>query len=400
MTGSPRKYPNPMESPGQLLELIRTSDGFTRSDLVEITGLARSTVTQRVDLLLAHDLVHEAGEAPSTGGRPPSIIRFNGEAGVVLVADLGATHARFAVTTLDAAVLAESGIDMLISDGPDVVLDMTLKTFETLLQESGVADSRVRGIGIGVPGPINFAVGRPSDPPIMPGWHDYPIGDRFAERFGVPVLVDNDVNIMALGEFWSTDPRPADMIFIKVGTGIGCGLIVDGHLHRGARGAAGDVGHIRIGDSQANCRCGNTGCLEAIAGGGALAAQLSEAGYDTKNSRDVVNLAGTGNAEAVAALREAGRKIGGMLAGVVNLLNPSVVVIGGDVAQAGQALLAGIREAIYRRSTTLNTSELQIRGSELGDRAGIIGAVALVIERILDPSVVDEAIQTNVGAVA
>jgi predicted NBD/HSP70 family sugar kinase len=389
-----------MESPGQLLELIRTSDGVTRADLIELTGLARSTVAQRIDLLVSHELVHEAGEAPSTGGRPPSIIRFNGDAGVVLVADLGATHARFAVTNLSAHVLAEESMDLLIADGPDRVLDTTMEVFDKLLLQAGRTEADVSGIGIGVPGPIDFSAGRPSDPPIMPGWHDYPIGDRFNQRFGVPVLVDNDVNIMALGEFWMSEPRPSDMVFIKVGTGIGGGIIIDGQLHRGARGAAGDVGHIRIGRSDAACRCGNTGCLEAIAGGGALAAGLAEAGHKTSNSRDVVNLAATGNPDAVVALREAGRAIGGMLAGVVNLLNPSVIVIGGDVSQAGQSLLAGIREAVYRRSTTLNTTDLLIRGSELGDRAGVIGAAVLVIERILDPAVVDSDIQAQMGAVA
>lgn len=400
MTGSPRKYPNPMESPGQLLELIRTTDGVTRADLVEQTGLARSTVGHRIDLLASHNLIEEVGEAPSTGGRPPMVIRFNGDAGVVLVADLGATHARFAVMSLDARVLAETGMDLLIADGPDSVLDTTLEVFSKLLVEADRPDDDVRGVGIGVPGPIDFALGRPSDPPIMPGWHDYPIGDRFRDRFGVPVLVDNDVNIMALGEFWMSDPRPSDMVFIKVGTGIGSGIIIDGHLHRGAKGAAGDVGHIRIGPSDVACRCGNTGCLEAMAGGGALAARLAAEGHSTKNSRDVVTLAATGNAHAVAALRDAGRTIGGMLAGVVNLLNPAVIVVGGDVAQSGQSLLAGIRESVYQRSTTLNTSDLLIRTSDLGDRAGVIGAAVLVIERILDPAVIDEQIQAAVGAVA
>lgn len=389
-----------MESPGQLLELIRTTDGVTRADLVEMTGLARSTVAQRIDLLVAHDLVREAGEAPSTGGRPPSIIRFNADSGVVLVADLGATHARFAVTTLGADVLAETSMDLLIADGPDVVLDTTLSVFEELLEDAGVVNDDVRGVGIGVPGPIDFAAGRPSDPPIMPGWHDYPVGERFEDRYGVPVFVDNDVNIMALGEFWTAEPKPADLLFIKVGTGIGCGIIIDGQLHRGAKGAAGDVGHIRIGSSDVICRCGNTGCLEALAGGGALAAELAAAGYATKNSRDVVDLVAQGEAAAVSVVRDAGRKIGGMLAGVVNLLNPAAIVIGGDMAQAGQALLAGIRESVYQRSTTLNTSELVIRSSELGDRAGVIGAAVLVIERILDPALIDQDIQAQMGAVA
>lgn len=399
MAGSPRRFPNPMESPGQLLELIRASDGLTRTDIADLSGLARSTVTHRIDALIEAGLVVEAGEARSTGGRPPTLLRLNSEAGVVLVADLGATHARFAVTSMDATVLAEMALDLLISDGPEPVLSKTMAVFDELLAGLSKTDSDVRGVGIGVPGPIDFSVGRPSNPPIMPGWHNYPIGERFADRFGVPALVDNDVNLMAIGEFWLSEPRPSSMIVLKVGTGIGSGIIIDGAVHRGARGAAGDVGHIQS-DSAAICRCGNTGCLEAVAGGGALAAQLSEAGHPTTNARDVVVLAGTGNSAVVQAVRDAGRHIGEMLAGAVNLLNPEVIVINGDLVRAGQPLLAGIRETIYRRSTTLTTNDLVIRASDVGDGAGVVGGAVLVIERVLDPAVVDAKLNAMVGAVA
>lgn len=399
MATSLRKFPNPMESPGQLLELVRAADGITRSDLVEMTGLARSTVTQRIDSLIDAGFVVEAGEARSTGGRPPTILRFNSESGVVLVADLGATHARFAVTSLDATVLAESTRDLLIADGPEYVLSTTMRVFDELLGAAGKTDDDVRGVGIGVPGPIDFAAGRPSDPPIMPGWHDYPVGDRFVERFGGPVLVDNDVNIMALGEFWSSSPRPESMIVLKIGTGIGGGIIIDGHVHRGAKGAAGNVGHIQT-DTDEICNCGNVGCLEGVAGGAALAKALRDKGLPASNTRDVAMLAGRGDPDAVQAVRAAGRRIGGMLAGVINLLNPDVIVVNGDLVAAGQPLLAGLRETIYRRSTALTTNDLQVKASDLGDRAGVIGGAVLVIERVVAPAVVDELIQSRVGAVA
>jgi predicted NBD/HSP70 family sugar kinase len=395
-----RNFPNPMESAGQLLELIRHGDGVTRADLVTMTGLARSTITVRVDLLLEDDLVIEAGEARSTGGRPPVILRFNADAGVVLVADLGATHARFAVTNLDADVLAEQSMDLLVSDGPETVLSATQFMFDELLAVAGKTVADVRGVGIGVPGPVDFEHGTLADPPIMPGWNDYPVGARFEHQYGVPVLVDNDVNIMALGEYWDSDAAADDMMFVKVGTGIGSGLILNGHLHRGAKGAAGDIGHIQAGVTDVMCRCGNVGCLEASASGGALATQLADLGHDTRDGRDVVALAATGNTDAAQAIRTAGRTIGDILAGVVNLLNPAEIVIGGDLAQAGQPLLAGIRETVYRRSTTLNTNDLTIRSSELGDRAGVIGAAALVIEHILDPTAIDAAISNKEDAVA
>jgi predicted NBD/HSP70 family sugar kinase len=291
-------------------------------------------------------------------------------------------------------------MELLISDGPEPVLATAQLVFDGLLEAAGRVETDVRGVGIGVPGPVDFSNGRPADPPIMPGWNDFPVGERFAERYGVPVRVDNDVNIMALGEFWSSDAAADDMVFVKVGTGIGSGLIFDGQLHRGANGAAGDIGHIQAGVSDAVCRCGNFGCLEASASGGALARQLSELGRDVEDGRDVVALAASGDSDAVQAIRDAGRTIGDILAGVVNLLNPAEIVIGGDIAQAGQPLLAGIRETIYRRSTTLNTNELTIRISQLGDRAGVIGAAALVIERILDPVAIDAALSEREDAVA
>jgi predicted NBD/HSP70 family sugar kinase len=385
-------------SPGFLLDLIRRRSPVTRAELVSITGLARSTVAQRVDQLISQGLVSEVGEAVSTGGRPPSTLGFNSGAGVVLVADLGATHSRLAVCDLDANPLAEARHDIDIADGPEVVLAWVLDTFEKLTADAGRTAADVRGIGIGVPGPVDFAAGRAVHPPIMPGWDDFPIRDRFVERYGVPVLVDNDVNIMALGEYWDMYPKVDDFMFIKVGTGIGSGLIIGGHLQRGARGAAGDIGHVQAGSADVMCRCGNLDCLEASAGGAAIARDLREQGHDAAGGRDVVALVQAGNHDAIQAVRAAGRLIGSVLAATVNLLNPAVISIGGDVAEAGQQLLAGIREIVYQRSTALSTSELQITIGSLGDRAGIIGAAALVIDHVFDPERVDATlVGSNTG---
>jgi len=383
---------SPSGSPGDLLDLIRRRSPITRAELASITGLARSTISQRIDVLIAEGLVDELGEAISTGGRPPTMLGFNANAGVVLVADLGATHSRLAICDLDANPLAETYCDLAIADGPDPVLDWVLEGFDSLIDEAGRFSGDVRGIGIGVPGPVDFSAGRAVHPPIMPGWDDFPIRDHFVERFGVPVLVDNDVNIMALGEYWVMHPRVDDFVFVKVGTGIGSGLILGGHLQRGARGAAGDIGHVQAGPSDVVCRCGNLGCLEASAGGAALERHLREQGHDAEVSRDVVALVRAGNQDAIQAVREAGRLIGCVLATMVNLLNPAVVSIGGDLAEAGQQLLAGIREIVYQRSTALSTSELRITTGTLGDRAGVIGAAALIIEHVLDPDRVNASL--------
>jgi predicted NBD/HSP70 family sugar kinase len=397
MTRDPGIAAHPL-GPGTLLQLIRDAEGTTRADLSALTGLARSTIAQRLEQLRAQGLLRDVGESDSTGGRPPMILAFNDDAGVVLAADLGATHSRLAITNLGGTVLAEDSGDMPISSGPEDVLDWADERFHRLLGEVGRDDADVRGIGIGVPGPVEHATGRPRNPPIMPGWDGYPVPERFADRYRVPVLVDNDVNIMALGEHWTNWREVDHLLFVKVGTGIGCGVVVDGAINRGADGAAGDIGHIRVaadGAEEIICNCGNVGCLEALAGGAAMARRLTEAGLEAEDSRAVVDLARAGQAPAVQLVRDSGRLIGEVLAAAVNFYNPSVIVIGGDVAQAHEQLLAGVREVVYQRSLPLATRHLRVVRSQLADRAGVIGAAVMVIERILSPAAIDAAIAAS-----
>jgi predicted NBD/HSP70 family sugar kinase len=385
--------------PGALLQLIRAGEGTTRANLATLTGLARSTIAQRLEQLQSVGLLREVGGGQSTGGRPPRLLAFNEDAGVVLGADLGATHARLAITDLGGTVLAEETGEKAIAAGPETVLDWADERFHALLGEIGRRDEDVRGIGIGVPGPVEHASGRPRNPPIMPGWDGYPIPERFADRYGVPVLVDNDVNIMALGEHWTNWSRIEHLLYIKVATGIGCGIVLGGEIHRGAEGAAGDIGHIRVTTDeeaeQVRCSCGNVGCLEAQAGGAAMAARLRAEGLEAEGARAVVDLARAGEPAAVQLVRDSGRLIGEVLAASVNLYNPSVIVIGGDVAYAGEQLLAGIREVVYQRSLPLATRHLRIVPSRLADRAGVIGAAVMMIEHVLSPTAIDAAIAAN-----
>jgi predicted NBD/HSP70 family sugar kinase len=385
---------SPATSAGGLLGLIREGVAVTRADLARQTGLARSTVAQRVDALLALGLVYEAGGGASTGGRPATVLAFNRDAGVVLVADLGATHARLAVSDLAGTPLAERASDLDIAVGPERALDWVAERFAELLREIGRSPADVRGIGVGVPGPVEFASGRPVNPPIMPGWDDFPIPEWFASRYSAPVLVDNDVNIMARGEHRMHWRGTEHLLLVKVGTGIGCGIVADGHIHRGARGAAGDIGHIRATDQDdIVCSCGNLGCLEAVAGGQALAVRLAASGEDATHSRDVVRLVREGHAGAIRMVRDAGRTLGEVLAGTVNFFNPAVIVIGGDIAEAHAQLLAGVREGIFSRSLPLATRDLRIVPCRLGDRAGVIGAAIMVIEHVLAPDAVDQSLQ-------
>jgi predicted NBD/HSP70 family sugar kinase len=390
-TNTPSSLSSPT-SAGALLRLIRAEVAVTRADLARVTGLARSTVAQRVDALLAQGLVYEAGGA-STGGRPPTVLAFNRDAGVVLVADLGATHARVAVSDLAGTPLAERASDLDIALGPEHVLAWVAERFTELLKEIGRSPEDVLGIGIGVPGPVEFASGRPVNPPIMPGWDGFSIPDWFAGRYGAPVLVDNDVNIMARGEHRVHWPDTEHLLLIKVGTGIGCGIVADGHIHRGARGAAGDIGHIRATNREdVVCRCGNLGCLEALAGGQALAQRLADDGEDASHSRDVVRLVHAGHPGAIRMVRDAGRALGEVLAGTVNFFNPAVIVIGGDIAEAHAELLAGVREGIFSRSLPLATRDLRIVPCRLGDRAGVTGAAIMAIEHVLAPEAVDRSL--------
>ncbi|HET6547604.1 MAG TPA: ROK family transcriptional regulator [Solirubrobacter sp.] len=393
LTAGESQDPNSAAGAGRVLSLIRDGEAVTRAELARRTGLARSTVAQRVEALLAHRLVYETAGGVSTGGRPPTVLAFNRAAGVVLVADLGATHSRLAVTDLAGAPLSEHAYDNDVSRAPEEVLGWVHERFLELLEETGRAVGDVRGIGIGVPAPVAFSRGEPVAPPMMPGWDGFSIPEWFGAHYDAPVLVDNDVNIMALGEHWTHWRDTEHLLYVKIGTGIGCGIVSGRRVHRGAEGAAGDIGHVRLpAHDHVLCRCGNAGCLEAVAGGRALADRLREAGLEARTSRDVVALVRAGEPLAMQAVREAGRHLGEVLAACINFFNPGAIVIGGDIAEAHQQLLAGVREVSFGRSLPLATRDLQLGSSQLGDRAGVIGAAIMVIEHVLAPETIDRAI--------
>src|SRR6476469_4725793 len=376
----PQRGPVPDEVLDDLVTVLdesRLGRSRSRSELVQRTGLGRAIVGRRVGELIDRGLVAEGPVGPSTGGRPPRQLAFRATAGHLLVADLGATSIDVALATLDGRILGHHDEPARIEDGPDAELDRVDALFQLLLRSAKDVPGRLWGIGIGVPGPVEFGSGRPISPPIMPGWDGYPIRERFTARYGAPVWVDNDVNLLAMGEWRSGIAAGHDnVVVIKVGTGIGAGIISDGHLQRGAQGSAGDVGHIGVSDDRSIvCRCGNTGCLEALAGGAAIARDGEIAALAGRSVRlravldargavsaeDVARAASFGDPLAVELLQGAGARIGSMLAGVVNFFNPDLIVIGGGVAQSGDVLLASIREAVYGRSLPLATRELAIR---------------------------------------
>ncbi|MFH5824849.1 ROK family protein [Georgenia sp. AZ-5] len=385
--------PPRLSGAGDLFQLLRDGRSWTRSEIAARTGQARSTIAARVDQLVGIGLVEPAGEASSTGGRPPATFRFNPAVRVVLAVDLGAVHARLAVTDLAGTVLAEAGEPLAIADGPDRVLDWVGTAGRGLVESTGRPASDLVAVGVGLPGPVEHSTGRPVNPPIMPGWHGYDVAARLRGAFDAPVLVDNDVNLMALGEHTVVMPGVQDLLFVKVATGIGSGIISDGQLRRGAQGAAGDLGHIKVRQGpQLPCRCGNTGCLEAVASGTAIAAALREKGLDATTSSDVVELVHAGDVTAGRAVRQAGRVIGGVLAGCVNLLNPSVIVVGGSLAAAGEQLIAGIREVVYQDSLPLATQHLRVVVSRTAGRAAVLGASGMATAHVLSPAAIDAVV--------
>ena len=394
---TPRPLDEPDDSLTSILQLIRAGTARTRPQLSQVAGLGRSVVTQRVAALLECGLVEEVGLAASTGGRAPRELRLHAEAGVVLLAALGAVTMAVGIADLDGRLLACTHSPGDVAAGPDSVLATVGAELDRLL--AGLPDAGpVYGVGVGLPGPVEFASGRPVSPPIMPGWDGYDVRGVLGRRFRAPVWVDNDVNLLALGELRAGRALgERDVIYVKVGTGIGSGLVSGGALHRGAHGCAGDIGHVAVAEGRdIVCRCGNVGCLEAVAGGAALARDGELAAREGRSrllaealsSRgrleplDVTAAARSGDSAALELVSRAGRLIGATLATLVNFFDPSLLLLGGAVAQDGDVMLASVRETVYRRSLPLATRDLRIMLSKPSAEAGLLGASAMVTDEL------------------
>ncbi|MCW2808253.1 MAG: hypothetical protein JWQ93_2208 [Marmoricola sp.] len=385
------------ETPTQsrILTYVRDEGPLSRMDLAARLNVSRTTVAAEVGRLVELGLAEDGGPAASRGGRRSTLVDL--DAGLRFVGvQLGATSMRVAMTDGRLGVLARAsspGAD--IRRGPEAVLAEVIVLIRKVLADHGI--ERPAGIGIGVPGPVDFQVGVPVSPPIMPGWDGYPVRDALSREFGSPVLLDNDVNVMALGEQHNGVARSAsDFLFVKIGTGIGCGIVVQRHLYRGADGCAGDIGHIRLDQNGPVCACGNHGCLEAFFGGAALARDATAAARTGRSdvladlleqhgslTSEHVGLAITqGDPASLQLVRDGGRRVGDVLASLVSFFNPGLIVIGGGVAGLGHALLAEIRSVVYRQSLPLATGNMPVVLSELGNDAGVIGAARLISDAV------------------
>ena len=380
----------------ELLEAIRRNrKPISKAELVRKTSLSLATVTEHTDLLLWTQLALEGDKGQSTGGRKPKLLEFNAEAGRIIAVDLESTKVRVAITDLSATILFNSPSTRIdVTDGPTAALEKIKDLSFALMRQNGVERRQIKGIGIGIPGPVTYSLSRPASLSLMPGWDRFPITDFWKQHLNCPCHIDNNVYTMALGEQWvEFMAAPVDLIFLKVGNGIGAGIICEGRVYRGATETAGEVGHTNIGHDIL-CYCGNRGCLEAVAGGRALAARAETLAREGRSPQLGAVLAETGKlllADVVQALddmdpvavelmRESGNAIGTVLAGLVNFFNPSHIVIGGGVSQVNDVLLAAIRQAVYRRSLPIATRNLVIQHSALGADAGIIGAAALTLD--------------------
>jgi predicted NBD/HSP70 family sugar kinase len=379
---------NPV-SAGRLLLLVRRGIATTRRDLIRVTGLSRSTVTQRVDALLAAGLLREsAGEAEGRG-RPAGALAFDEGFGHVLVAGVHRDRVELTAVDLGGRELHRRELAMPVAAGPDPVLSAVETELDAMIAEAGIDRADTVALGVGVPGPVDVAVGRVMQPPVMPGWHDYPVRDRLAAKLGVPVFVENDANLMALGEqrvHWASAPS---LLLVTVGSGIGAGIVIDGRLYRGVDGGAGDIGHIRMHGHDERCACGAVGCLAAVASGDALARRLAALGKDVACVDDVRRLVQEGDPEAISAVRTAGQLAGEVLTTVVSVLNPEILVLAGEMAQTNEYFVTGMRELIYQRSLPRATRSLRVVSTKLGDRAAVVGMTELVVDELFAPDAVD-----------
>ncbi|NSZ60505.1 MULTISPECIES: ROK family transcriptional regulator [Agrobacterium tumefaciens complex] len=372
---------NAIKASAALLSLVGSGRARSRSALTELSGLSRATVHQKLAGLIDAGLIRETEETLPSGGRPTRALDLNRDFAVVLSVDIGEQHIRVAVTDLQPRILTEIAETFDILRGPAVVLNWIEEQFEALLSRIGKTTGDVLGIGIGLPAPVDYANGRIVGPSVMVGWDNFEIRQHLEERFGVPVYAENDVNLLALSDHRQRRTNVSEMVFVKVGTGIGSGIITEGRLYRGAQGAAGDIGHIQFAREPAPlCRCGKIGCVEARAAGWAIARELRKEGIEAHTARDVTRLVELGQPLAIHLVRESGRILGEVMTSLVSILNPQMIVIGGTLAIVNDHLLAGIRELVYKRSLPLATRELELVISPPDPDAGIMGAAILVVE--------------------
>ncbi|WP_217198011.1 ROK family transcriptional regulator [Streptomyces buecherae] len=391
-----------METPGsqsslhranleRVVRAVRMAGSLTQAEIARTTGLSAATVSNIVRELKDGGTVEVT--PTSAGGRRARSVALSGDAGIVVGVDFGHAHLRVAVGNLAHRVLAEETEPLDVDASAAQGMERAEALVGRLIAASGIAPDKVIGVGLGVPGPIDVATGTLGSTAILPGWAGTNPRDDLAARLGVPVYVDNDANLGALGELvWGSGRGVADLAYIKVASGVGAGLVISGQIYRGPGGTAGEIGHITLDESGPVCRCGNRGCLETFTAARYVLPLLhSSHGPDLTMER-MVALAREGDPGCRRVVSDVGRHVGSGVANLCNLLNPSRVVLGGDLAEAGDLVLDPIRDSVARYAIPSAARQLSVLPGALGSRAEVLGALALVLSEMGDSTLLDGAV--------
>ncbi|MFW5886064.1 MAG: ROK family transcriptional regulator [Halanaerobium sp.] len=398
-----------------IFRIIKEIGPLSRTEIVKHTGLSKSTVSVHTRKLLEMGLIKKEKEkngSVGSVGRNRQLLKFAKDNGYIIAIDLGATSLNVGLCNLDAEIIEMKMNDILVNNGPQKIMNKIDRLIAELLETNQLDQKKIFGIGMGVPGPVEFSKGLPVSPPIMPGWHLSPLKKILQEKYNCPAFIDNDVNVMAVGEKHAGLAQDvANFIFIKIGTGIGAGIICENELYRGSKGCAGDIGHIGIEGEEELCPCGNRGCLEIVAAGPAIAKKAKAAAKNRESEilLKILNKKGDLTAEdvgqavlkndlaAVNIVKDSGQKIGQVAARLVNFYNPSLIIIGGGVAKIGNHLISAIKEEVLRRSTSLAVQDLRIELSQKNDEIAVIGAAAMAVNEIYSHDNVTEMMYLDSG---
>ena len=370
---------------GRVIDALRGRGTASRAEIARATGLSRSTVSSIVADLIDSGLLTEQAEATGvahgeSGGRPPVLLSLNPSAGLAVGVDFGHTHLRVAVSDLSHEVLAEAGRELDVDHSAEEGLNAAAELVDQVLTEAKAGRNGVIGVGLGLPGPINRATGAVGSSSILPGWVGVNAAAEMEHRLGLPVRVENDANLGALAEFvWGSGRGHSDVVYIKLSSGVGAGLLFGGRLHHGAGGTAGEIGHTPAQNGTAICRCGSRGCLETVASARAIAEQVSVSRGEPVSTRELLELIADGDAATSRLIAEAGREIGVAVARLCNLVNPNCVIIGGDLSAAGAVITEPVLESIRRYAIASAADEVTVVAGVLGERAELLGALALVL---------------------
>lgn len=367
----------------RVLRAVRMAGSLTQAEIARATGLSAATVSNIVRELRDTGTVQV--KTTSAGGRRARSVSLSGDAGIVVGVDFGHSHLRVAVGNLAHQVIAEEAVPMDVDASAAQGFDQAERLVGRLVEATGIGPEKVIGVGLGVPGPIDVESGVLGSTAILPGWGGVKPREEMAGRLGMEVHVDNDANLGALGELvWGAGRGVGDLAYIKVASGVGAGLVIGGRIYRGPGGTAGEIGHITLDESGAVCRCGNRGCLETFTSAGHMLALLAGSHSRDLTVPRMVQLAAEGDPGCRRVIADAGRHVGMGVANLCNLLNPRRVVLGGDLAEAGELVLGPIRESVSRYAIPSAARQLSVVPGALGGRAEVLGALALVLSEMGD----------------